>query len=257
MPSTVRARVRDVTPAPIRSAARRARTAGARRLSGSITAVDTTAPLVAFTYDDGPHPERTPAIASALEARGARATFFVLAGAAEDHPDVVRAVSHAGHEIGLHGADHRNLRHCDLRETDALVRGGKHRVEAITGTPLRWFRPPFGEQTRRSYALARALGLDVVVWSTNTRDCYAGSVDAYVANARPKLGPGAIVLFHDGLSGPDLRAPRADQEPPASFDRVALVDAMLDETEARGLRVVPVGELLRHGTPRRERWLGS
>jgi hypothetical protein len=50
---------------------------------------------------------------------------------------------------------------------------------------------------------------------------------------------------------------RADQEPPASFDRVELVDAMLDETASRGLRVLPVGELLRLGTPRRAVWLGS
>jgi peptidoglycan/xylan/chitin deacetylase (PgdA/CDA1 family) len=257
MPSSVRARVRDATPAPIRSAARRARKAGERRLSGSITSVDTGEPVVAFTYDDGPHPERSPAIASALEARGAHATFFVLAAAAEDHPDLVRRLLHAGHEIGLHGGDHRNLRHCDWHETEAVVRGGKRRVEAITGQPVRLFRPPFGEQTRRSHALARALGMDVVVWSTNTRDCYEGTVDGYVANARRKLRPGAIVLFHDGLSGPDPRVVRADQEPPASFDRVALADAMLDETASHGLRVVPVGELLRLGTPRREVWLGS
>jgi peptidoglycan/xylan/chitin deacetylase (PgdA/CDA1 family) len=256
MATSVRARVRDVTPAPIWSAARRARKAGERRISGSITAIDTNEPLVAFTYDDGPHPERSPAVASALEARGARATFFVLADAAEDHPDVVRALLHAGHEIGLHGGDHRNLRRCDLRETDALIRGGKHRVEAITGTPVRWFRPPFGEQTRRSHALARALGMDVVVWSANTRDCYEGTVDGYVANARRKLTAGAIVLFHDGLSGPDPRVVRADEEPPANFDRASLATAMLDETASHGLRVVTVGTLLQHGAARREVWLG-
>jgi peptidoglycan/xylan/chitin deacetylase (PgdA/CDA1 family) len=256
MPPSVRARVRDVTPEPLRSAARRAREAGEQRISGSITAVDTAEPVVAFTYDDGPHAGRSPAIASALEARGARATFFVLAGAAEDHPDLVRSLLHAGHEIGLHGGDHRNLRHCDWHDTDALIRGGKRRVEAITGTPVKLFRPPFGEQTRRSHALARALGMDVVVWSANTRDCYDGTVDGYVENVRDRLVPGAIVLFHDGLSGPDPRVVRADQEPPASFDRAELADAVLAETSARGLRVVPVGELLRLGTPRRAVWLG-
>jgi peptidoglycan/xylan/chitin deacetylase (PgdA/CDA1 family) len=257
MSPSVRARVRDATPAPVRAAARRARAAGERRISGSITAVETTEPVVAFTYDDGPDAERSPAIASALEARGARGTFFVLAGAAEDQPDLVRALLRAGHEIGLHGGDHRNLRHCDWHETDALIRGGKRRVEAITGAPVKLFRPPFGEQTRRSHALARGLGMDVIVWSANTRDCYAGTVGSYVEHARARLQPGAIVLFHDGLSGPDPRVVRADQEPPASFDRVELVDAMLDETASRGLRVVPVGELLRLGTPRRAVWLGS
>jgi hypothetical protein len=98
--------------------------------------------------------------------------------------------------------------------------------------------------------------MDVVVWSANTRDCYEGTVDAYVANARSKLTAGAIVLFHDGLSGPDPRVVRADEEPPANFDRVELANAMLDETASRGLRVVPVGALLQHGEARREVWLG-
>ena len=33
---------------------------------------------VALTFDDGPHPEGTPAILEVLAAAGARATFFVV-----------------------------------------------------------------------------------------------------------------------------------------------------------------------------------
>jgi peptidoglycan-N-acetylglucosamine deacetylase len=253
---SVRDRLRDVTPAPLWQAARRARKAGENRISGSITSVATSDPVVAFTYDDGPHSERTPAIAGALDARGARGTFFVLAEEAEQQPDLVRALQQAGHEIALHGGEHRNLRRCSLAEAGALIRGGKRRVEAITGVPVRLFRPPFGEQTRASYAIARAAGMDVVVWSANTRDCYAGTVAGYVATASKHLGPGAIVLFHDGLSGPDPRVVRPDQEAPASFDRVELARAMLDAVAARDLHVVTVSELLQHGPARREIWLG-
>jgi peptidoglycan/xylan/chitin deacetylase (PgdA/CDA1 family) len=240
----------------VRNAARRARHAGDRRLVGSITSVHTADPVVAFTYDDGPHPERTPAIADVLDARGARGTFFVLADAAEQQPDLVRRLVDAGHEVVLHGAEHRNLRRCSLSEAHTIIRGGKRRLEAVTGRPVRLFRPPFAEQTRRSYVMARAAGMDVVVWSTNTRDCYAGSVDGYVERACKRLKPGAIVLFHDGLAGPDPRVVRPDQEPPPNFDRAELAHRMLDATDARDLRVVTVGELLTHGTPRRAVWLG-
>lgn len=253
---SVRTKLVEATPAPIRQVARRARHAGETRLTGSITSVRTDAPVVAFTYDDGPHPDRTPAIAAALEARGARGTFFVLVDAAEARPDLVRRLADAGHEIALHGAAHRNLRHCTLAEAHDIIRGGKRRLEAITGRPVKLFRPPFAEQTRRSYALARAAGLDVVVWSNNTRDCYLGTVDEYVERACKKLTPGAIVLFHDGLAGPDPRVVRPDQEPLADFDRVDLAHRMLDAMAERDLSVVTVGELLTHGPAKRAVWLG-
>jgi peptidoglycan/xylan/chitin deacetylase (PgdA/CDA1 family) len=258
MQKSVRSRLRDATPAPVWNAARRARKASAQRLSGSVTSVATSDPVVAFTYDDGPHPATTSAIAAALEARGAVGTFFMLADQAEDRPDLVRELHAAGHEIALHGGEHRNLRRCSLSEVQAVVRGGKRRLEAITGVPVRLFRPPFAEQTRRSYAIARAAGMDVVVWSANTRDCYAGTLDDYVANATKRLAPGAIVLFHDGLAGPDPRAPRPDQEALAApdLDRAELTGRMLDAVAERALSVVTVSELLRHGTAEREIWLG-
>jgi peptidoglycan/xylan/chitin deacetylase (PgdA/CDA1 family) len=255
-PMSVRTRLVEATPAPIRQAARRARHAGETRLTGSITSVRTDDPVVAFTYDDGPHPERTPAIADALEARGARGTFFVLVDEAEARPDLVRRLVDGGHEVALHGAAHRNLRHCNLAEAHEIIRGGKRRLEAITGRPVKRFRPPFAEQTRRSYAMARAAGLDVVVWSNNTRDCYLGTVDEYVERACKKLKPGAIVLFHDGLAGPDPRVVRPDQEPLADFDRVDLAQRMLDAMAERDLSVVTVGELLTHGPAKRAVWLG-
>jgi peptidoglycan/xylan/chitin deacetylase (PgdA/CDA1 family) len=252
---TVLTRLRDATPMSVRQTVRRTRRAAAMRTAGSIQSVDTHDPVVAFTYDDGPHPERTPAIAAALEARGARGTFFVLADAAERHPDVVRALHAAGHEVALHGADHRNLRACSLAEQHAVVWGGKRRLEAVLGAPVRLFRPPYGEQTRRSYVLARAAGMDVVVWHANTRDCYAGTLDDYVGRAVPRIGPGAIVLFHDGIAGPDPRVVRPDEEEPADFDRAALARRMLDETDRLALSVVTVSELLRHGPPKRAVWL--
>jgi peptidoglycan/xylan/chitin deacetylase (PgdA/CDA1 family) len=255
MGPTVRDRLRDVTPEPVRNAMHRARRAGDERFVGSIASVQTTDRVVAFTYDDGPHPERTPAIAAALEAAGARGTFFVLAPEAERHPAVVRALVEAGHEVGLHGAEHRNLRRCSMGEARALISGGKRRLEAVLERPVRLFRPPFGEQTRRSFALARATGLSVVVWSTNTRDCYRAPIDEYVANAMPGFKQGAIVLFHDGLAPADPRAPIAGEPPPADFDRVALANRMLYLAAERDMRVVTVSELLRHGAPRRVVWL--
>ena len=44
-----------------------------------------------------------------LEARKARATFFVLGWVAEKCPDLVRAIAAAGHEVASHGYGHEHV----------------------------------------------------------------------------------------------------------------------------------------------------
>src|SRR5689334_791585 len=73
----------------------------------SVSPVD--GPSVLLTYDDGPDPEGTPAVLRELAEADARATFFVLGTRVRLYPDVFRSVVADGHEIGLHGADHRRV----------------------------------------------------------------------------------------------------------------------------------------------------
>ena len=41
---------------------------------------------VALTFDDGPHPDYTPAVLDALRAAKVKATFFLIGERAERHP---------------------------------------------------------------------------------------------------------------------------------------------------------------------------
>jgi peptidoglycan-N-acetylglucosamine deacetylase len=63
-------------------------------------------PTVALTFDDGPDPCGTPAVLDALEAIGARATFFVVAPRALRHPALIRRTLAAGHDVQLHCWEH-------------------------------------------------------------------------------------------------------------------------------------------------------
>src|SRR5262249_11828833 len=60
----------------------------------------------ALTFDDGPSPTNTPRVLDLLESRQVRATFFVLGPHVRRPPGLVRRLAEAGHEIGIHGADH-------------------------------------------------------------------------------------------------------------------------------------------------------
>lgn len=51
----------------------------------------------------------TPKILKTLERHGAPATFFFVGEAARAHPEVVRAVAAAGHEVGAHTLQHETI----------------------------------------------------------------------------------------------------------------------------------------------------
>ena len=62
---------------------------------------------VALTFDDGPHPEGTPAVLEALSRAGALATFFVIGEQVQRRPELVAEIAAAGHVVALHGYHHR------------------------------------------------------------------------------------------------------------------------------------------------------
>jgi polysaccharide deacetylase family protein (PEP-CTERM system associated) len=72
----------------------------------------------------------------------ARATFFVLGWVAERHPEMVRSVARAGHEVASHGWDHaRVIEQCPKAFRDS-IRRTKYELEDLTGAPVLGFRAP-------------------------------------------------------------------------------------------------------------------
>jgi polysaccharide deacetylase family protein (PEP-CTERM system associated) len=85
-----------------------------------------------------------------LQRAGVRGTFFVLGALAERHPELVRAVADAGHEIGTHGWSHTMVYQLEPERFDAELRRSIALLAAITGAPIRGHRAPYFSITRRS-----------------------------------------------------------------------------------------------------------
>lgn len=153
---------------------------------------------VALTFDDGPHPDGTPAMLEALAQLDAVATFFLTGEQVARHPDIARAVVRAGHDVGVHGYRHLLL---TLRTPAAAaedLRKARTAIERATGATPRLYRPPYGVASPAALLAARRLGLRPVLWSRWARDWERRATAASVAAlATADLRGGEIVLLHD------------------------------------------------------------
>lgn len=214
-------------------------------VAGSVVAVRTRAPQVALTFDDGPEPGGTDRVLAALADAGASATFFVLLGRVRRYPSLFADVVAAGHEIALHGADHRALPDVPPAELEGLLAGARAELEDAAGAAVRWYRPPYGRQTRRTWRAVTRAGLVPVLWGPTTWDWRSGvNDDERLAKAVDGARPGAVLLAHDGFAGPeDL----AFDGPPPEVDRGALITGVLAAYAERGLAARSFGEVLATG----------
>ena len=153
---------------------------------------------VALTFDDGPHSEGTPAVLNALARAGARATFFVVGEQVVRRPGLLAEVAAAGHEVALHGYQHRlQLRMRPRQVADDLARGTAA-VADVLGQPPLWHRPPYGIYSPGGLSAARAAGLEPLLWSRWGKDWRKLTTPSRIA-ARVLRGvlPGDVILLHD------------------------------------------------------------
>src|SRR5438067_1211443 len=110
---------------------------------------------IALTFDDGPHPDGTPAALEILSARGAPATFFLAGEQVERYPALAAEIVAAGHEVALHCHRHRNqLRLTPFAIAEDMRRGEAAIAEACAVAP-RLYRPPYGIFSAAGLVLAR------------------------------------------------------------------------------------------------------
>ncbi len=195
---------------------------------------------VALTFDDGPDPGSTPRFAAALADRNIRATFFLLGSMVARSPDLAAGLAAAGHEIGVHGFDHRYLTARGPRATRSDLTRATELIAEVTGVRPRLFRPPYGVLSGPAVRTARELGLTPVLWGAWGREWAPGATTQSVLETLlGDLDGGVTILLHDsGCTSP----------PGAWQAGLGALPLLLDECDRRGLTVGPVGE---HGIPGR------
>src|SRR6266436_7763350 len=213
------------------------------RLTPNLTyRIRTRHPLVALSFDDGPHPIFTPQVLDILHQHNAQATFFLIGERALRHPDLVARIKAAGHEIGNHYfTDGSLLLHSEadflrnLEQTEkalGLAVGAQHAApqSARCDPPSygsagpKFFRPPGGVARPSQLRLARSRGYQCVLGSAYPHDPMHPPAWYIRWLVTKNLAPGAIVILHDGISNPTCTLQALPQ--------------ILNAAHCKGLRVV-------------------
>jgi len=183
---------------------------------------------VALTFDDGPHPQGTPAVLETLRERGATATFFLVGEQVMRYPTLVAEIVAAGHGAELHCFRHRN--NLRLGPSGFLEDAERARVtiEQASGEPIACYRPPYGIFSASTLRAVKRRGWRPVLWSRWGRDWDRGATAESIARrSSTGIGAGDVVLLHDA----DYYSARG------SWVRTAAaLPLILDEIEACGLK---------------------
>ncbi len=183
---------------------------------------------VALTFDDGPHPQGTPAVLELLREAGAEATFFLAGEQVQRRPGLVAEIVAAGHRVELHCHRHRNQLRLGARALLEDAERARAVIEEAGGQEVADYRPPYGIFSAVGLKAIRGRGWRPVLWSQWGRDwARRATPESITRRLVTDVRAGDILLLHD-----------ADYySAPGSWVRTAAALPMiLEELEARGLK---------------------
>src|SRR5262249_25462908 len=149
-------------------------------------------------FDDGPHPEGTPAVLAALDRARAPAVFFVSGEQARRHPSLISEIVSAGHEVAVHGYRHRTRHQWSRRLLAEDTLRALDAISSASAPEPRLYRPPHGVFSLTGLRSVRDLGLSPLLWSKWGRDWEQRATARTIARrAAGGIIAGDVVLLHD------------------------------------------------------------
>lgn len=194
-----------------------------------IYCVETDKKQVALSFDAAWGNEDTKKIMEILEKHNVHVTFFMTGGWVEAYPDDVKALYEAGHDLGNHSQNHKNMSQLSENDCRKELQDVHDAVKKLTGYDMFLFRPPYGDYDNKVITTARDMGYYPIQWDVDSLDWkdYGASSIIKTVTQHKNLGNGSIILCHNG----------------AKYTAEAL-DEMLTTLEEQGYEIVPISELI-------------
>lgn len=194
-----------------------------------IYCVQTDEPKVALSFDAAWGNEDTHDILDILKKHDVNVTFFMTGGWVDSYPDDVKAILAAGHDLGNHSQNHKNMSQLSNEQCQQELMEVHDKVKALTGYEMFLFRPPYGDYDNHVITNAEDCGYYTIQWDVDSLDWKDYGVDSIIKTVtqHKHLGNGSIILMHNG----------------AKYTAQAL-DAVLTGLKEKGYEIVPISELI-------------
>lgn len=159
---------------------------------------DVNTKTVYLTFDEGYETGYTPKLLDSLHNQGVKAAFFVTGDYLKKHPELVRRMVAEGHIVGDHTMTHPSLPTVSAEQFKNELNGVNQLFENLTGSKMKYLRPPMGEYSERTLQMAAQLGYTHVFWSVAFKDWEPadGSPEYNQQKVMALIHPGALVLLH-------------------------------------------------------------
>ncbi len=171
----------------------------------------------------------TQKILDILEKHKVKATFFMTGGWVESYPEDVKRIYAAGHDLGNHSENHKNMSQLSEEEKTSELMSVHEKVKKLTGVDMELFRPPYGDYDNAVIKNATKNGYYPIQWSVDSLDWKDYGVDSIIDTVcnHKALDKGAIILCHNG----------------AKYTAQAL-DTLLATLKGQGYELVPISQLI-------------
>ncbi len=158
-------------------------------------AIDPSKPMVALTFDDGPHSKYTPVLLDALKKRGAKVTFFVLGNRAEGLPSSIKRAVDEGHSVNIHSYNHiGSFTNMSQYALDSHLSRTAGAIKAASGKAPNLVRPPYGAINKK---VAAEINYPIILWNVDTLDWKYRNADYVAKYIVNHAKDGDIILLHD------------------------------------------------------------
>ncbi|MBQ4429126.1 MAG: polysaccharide deacetylase family protein [Clostridia bacterium] len=187
---------------------------------------------IALTIDAAWEDDKTPFILETLDKYGIKATFFLCGFWVNDYPDMVKAISDAGHEIGNHSMTHPHMNKLSSTQIRDELSAFESLINGVIGRGTKLFRVPYGEYNDTVIKTLRESGYEVVQWNIDTVDWKPErSAQTILDSVLGKLKDGSIILSHNN-----------------GYKIEQYLPALIEAAKAQGYEFVTVSELLLEGS---------
>lgn len=157
--------------------------------------------VIYFTFDCGYENGYTEQMLDILKEENVPACFFVTQTYIRDNIDIVKRMKEEGHQVGNHTISHPCLPSRSYEEIVHELNGCAEYMKEATGYDMDpYFRPPSGDYSAKTLAIARDLGFKTIFWSMVYMDYDVNKqpgVDYVINHFKKYHHNGAIVLMHN------------------------------------------------------------